>query len=277
MSRERYSAGYASSNSARPPLSRVLGFVCLLAAVVLIFLSATGHPIAAKLHATMLDITTPVVEWVSTPITGIRNLINDKNRLFGAYEENKQLREEADALRRWQSVAQSLKAENDSLRALAGYQPVEEARYVTARVIGQSPDTLSASLMINAGSEEDVKELQPVIDAYGLIGRVTELSEHNSRVLLLTDSNSRVPVVTADARVHAILTGTGEELMRLTFVGADPEKITIGESVVTTEEGKLIPGGIAVGTVFKRDAQGLFVKPARPLAQSEYVRVIQTK
>ena len=276
MSRERYTAGYAPSQS-RTPRARIATVVCLLIAAGLVFLSATGHPLGSKIKYGLLDAVTPVVEWVSTPITGIRNLMNDKSHLFAAYEENKQLREEAEALRRWQSVAQALKAENDSLRALAGYQPVEESKYITARVIGQSPDTLSASLTINTGSEENVQELQPVIDAYGLIGRVTELADNHSRVLLLTDSNSKIPVVTADSRVHGILIGTGDELMRLTFLGADWEKIPVGESVVTTEEGKLIPGGIAVGSVFKRDKHGLYVKPPRPLAQSEYVRVIMSK
>lgn len=276
MSRDRYSAGYASANN-RPPVARALAFLCLLAALTMLVLTATGNPIAARTRTLLLDLTSPVIDWISTPVTGVRSLIRDKNRLLNAFEENKQLREEADALRRWQAVAQALKAENDSLRSLAGYQPVEEAHYVTARVVGQSPDTLSASLIINAGSAEGVKELQPVIDAYGMVGRITELGEHTSRVLLLTDSTSRVPIVTADARVHAILSGTGSNLMSLTFVGADQEKITIGEHVVTTEEGGLIPGGINIGSVFKRDAQGLFVKPTRPLAQSEYVRVVVTK
>lgn len=276
MSRERYTAGYAPSQS-RTPRARIATVLCLLIAAGFVFLSATGHPLGSKIKRGLLDVVTPVVEWVSTPITGIRNLMDDKSHLFAAYEENKQLREETEALRRWQSVAQALKAENDSLRALAGYQPVEESKYITARVIGQSPDNLSASLTINAGEEANVQELQPVIDAYGLIGRVTELADHHSRVLLLTDSNSKIPVVTADSRIHGILVGTGGELMRLTFLGADSEKIPVGESVVTTEEGKLIPGGIAVGSVFKRDKQGLYVKASRPLAQSEYVRVIISK
>jgi hypothetical protein len=53
-------------------------------------------------------------------------------------------------------------------------------------------------------------------------------------------------------------------------------KLTLGEPVVTTQEGALIPGGIAVGTLFQHDAEGYWVKPARALAQSEYVRVVQT-
>ena len=63
----------------------------------------------------------------------------------------------------------------------------------------------------------------------------------------------------------------------MTFVGGDPANIALGEPVVTTEEGDLIPGGILIGTVFRREGSTLLVKPMRPLAQTEYARVIVTK
>jgi rod shape-determining protein MreC len=278
MSRERYSTNYTEASS-RSLIHRLLIALLVILSLTLLVLTRAHNPGVDRLRARLMDITTPVVEFVSTPVSGVRALIRDKNALLGAFEENKQLREEADTLRHWQAVAQALKAENDALRNLAGYQPIEAAKYITARVVGQAPSGYSASIMINAGSAEGIDELQPVIDAYGLVGRVVDVGEHSARVLLLSDSASRIPVVSANGRIHAILagTGSGDELMRLTFLGADGAGIAVGEQIVTTEEGSLIPGGVLIGTVFRRDSSGLSVKPLRPLAQSEYVRVIVAK
>ena len=279
MSRhERYSTSYGPSGN-KSFLRRGITVLLIIAALTLLLLARSQHTMVTNLRASLLDIVTPVTEWIAQPISGVRSLIRDKNSLFEAYEENKLLRAENEKLRHWQEVAQALKAENDALRALAGYQPVAHVSYVTARVTGQSPGAYASTLTINAGSEDGLKSLQAVVDAYGLVGRVTDIGEHTARVLLLGDSTSRVPVVTATSRFHAIASGTGkgDEMLRLTFLGGDAGDVKLGEQVVTTEEGGLIPGGIIVGTVFKRDSRGLLVKPVRPLAHSEYVRVINTK
>ena len=231
-------------------------------------------PVAERLRNGLDGIVAPIMELVSTPVHGIRHLMENKDALFKAYEENKVLREENDGLRHWQAVAEALKAENESLRALAAYRPVENVQYVTAQVIAQSPDAYAGTLMIDAGSAQGLQSLAPVIDAYGLIGRVVDVSEHTARVLLLSDNSSRVPVITGNTRQHAILAGTGDELLRLTFVGGEQAQIQLGEPVMTTSEGGLIPQSIMVGTVFRRDDHGLLVKPLRPLAAPEYVRAM---
>jgi hypothetical protein len=73
------------------------------------------------------------------------------------------------------------------------------------------------------------------------------------------------------------LAGTGDELLRMTFVGGDSQTIALGEPVMTTSEGGLIPDSVMVGTVFRRTNNGLLVKPNRPLASAEYVRVMVAK
>ena len=277
--RERYATTYSHSTSSRSWVGRGFTALLIITGITLLILSRAHNPWVGTLRAHVTDVVSPAIGWVSQPVTGVRSLLRNKKALFNAFDENIKLKEENDTLRRWQSVAQSLKAENDALRALAGYQPVSHVRYVTARVVSQSPGGYGESLTINAGAEEGVKTLQPVIDAYGLIGRTTDVGAHSSRVLLLSDSSSRVPVVSAAARMHALAAGTGADdaLLKLTFVGGDASAIALGEQIVTTEEGGLIPGGIIIGTVFRRDKDGLRVKPLRPLAQSEYVRVVVTE
>lgn len=277
MSRERYSTSYAQTSHGRPLIQRAFTVLLIITALTLLLLARAQHPVVASMRAQMLDTITPIADWLAQPVSGVRGLIRDKNALFNTFEANKQLRAENDTLRHWQAVAQALKAENDALRALAGYSPVSNVSYVTARVIGQSPGSYASTLTLNVGAQSGIKQFQPVVDAFGLVGRVTDIGEHTARVLLLSDSSSRIPVVTANARIHAIANGTGDEMLRLTFLGGDASDVALGEQIVTTEEGGLMPGGIILGTVFKRDADGLLVKPIRPLAHSEYVRIIATK
>lgn len=272
MSRERYSY-HSAHTSARPSLHRAIVALLLVTAVTLLVLAKSQHPALTHLRLKMLGSMKPVMSVVSQPVGASRALVSNTGKILNTAEENRQLRAENETLRHWQAVANALKAENDNLRSLMGYRPVEQVRYVTARVVGMSPGTFGQSLVLNAGAEQQVALLQPVVDAYGLVGRVVEVSPSASRVMLLSDVGSRIPVITNQGRQRAVLAGTGGEMLRLTFLETDAP-LDLGDSVVTTQEGDLIPGGIVVGQVFKKDDTGYLVKPVRSLAQSEYVRVI---
>lgn len=278
MRPERYSYNYPHrSGSSRTLRARLFLAALALLAIVALVLAARGHPFAAHMRTRANDMVQPFMQAISIPAQRLREFMANKDAFFTTYAENKQLREENERLRHWQAIAQALKAENDNLRALAAYKPMEQADYITAQVIAQSPSAYSGSLLINAGSAQGLQSLQPVIDSYGLIGRLIEVGERSSRVLLLSDSSSRVPVISSKSRQHAILTGTGEELLRMNFIDGDAAKIELGETVMTTSEGGLIPDSVMIGTVFKRDSSGLLVKPLRSLGRAEYVRVMVPK
>ncbi|PZP86336.1 MAG: hypothetical protein DI582_03055 [Azospirillum brasilense] len=273
MSRERYH--YATSRTtARPATQRAVVTLLILTGLTLLALSRAQHPSVVQVRLQMLEMLRPAMQVASQPVTATRKLAASTGEVLDAAEENRRLRAENETLRHWQSVAQAMKAENTALRKLMAYQPVEHASYVTARVIGQSPASFGQYITINAGSAEGIKPLQPVTDAYGLVGRTLEVAEHTTRVMLLNDAASRVPVVMGTTRQRAILTGNGNELLRLSFMHTENAALNLGEPVVTTQEGDLIPGGIAVGQVFKKDAAGYLIKPLRPLAQAEYLRVV---
>lgn len=275
MSRDRYNY-HVSRTQARPATQRMVIALLIITGITLLVLAKAQHPTLLNLRMRMLDMMRPVMNTLSQPVTATRKLATSTGQVLDTAEENNRLRAENETLRHWQSVAQALKAENQALRTLQSYAPVEAASYVTARVIGQSPSTFGQFLTINAGENAGVKTMQPVVDAHGLVGRSMEVSPSTSRVMLLSDVGSRVPVILGNTRQRAILAGTGGELLRLSFM-ADGAKPALGETVVTTQEGALIPGGIKVGSVFKKDGDGYLVKPVRPLAQAEYLRVIVSR
>lgn len=277
MRHERYAYSYASNAPSKSLRGRLVLAALVLLAIVLLVMARAHSPWVKELR-TMLDgLTAPAMRVVNAPVRGAQAIVNNKVSLLTTHEDNARLREENDTLRHWQAVAQALKVENDALRALADYRPSGSVRYVTAKVIAQSPDAYAGTLVIDAGSAQELASLQAVIDAYGLVGRVVDVGEHTARVLLLSDNSSRVPVISGNSRQHAILAGTGDELLRMTFIGGDSRDIALGEPVLTTAEGGLIPESVMVGSVFRRDANGLLVKPVRPLARAEYVRIMIAK
>lgn len=273
MPRDRYS--YASSQvSSRPLIQRGVIVLLLVTGVTLLVLAKSQHPAALSMRSASLAMLRPVVGTVSQPVAAARSFFTSVAEHRQTVDDNRKLRAENDRLRHWQSVAMAMKAENAALRQLMGYRPADNVTYATARVVGQSPGAYSNSLMVNAGKEQGLKELQPVVDSYGLVGRVVDVAPRASRVLLLSDIASRVPVITGTTRQHAILAGTGGDLLRLSFLTVEQDNIQLGEPVVTTEEGGLIPGGITIGTIFRKDKDGYMIKPVRPLTQSEYVRIM---
>ena len=274
MVRDRY-AYSASSTSVWPLVQRGVIVLLLVTGVTLLVLSKMHHNAAGKVRLATLDLLNPVMDTVSKPVEATRNLFHGVADYQQTVEENRKLKAENETLLHWQSVALELKAENESLRKLMDYHPADQVTYVTARVVGEAPGSYSNSLMVNAGTDQGVKDLMPVVDSYGLVGRTLDVGKESSRVLLLSDTLSRVPVITGTTRQHAILAGTGSsDLLRLSFLTVEQHNIQLGEQIVTTAEGGLVPGGIIVGTVFREDNGSYLVQPVRPLTQADYLRVM---
>lgn len=272
MARDRYAYSVGATH-AKPAYQRAITLALVAASVLLLVLARSAHPTLLQARQHLLDLLAPVMRVVNEPISATRAIARDTRSVLDTAHENRRLRAENEVLRHWQSVARALKTENDALRALQDYHPVEEASFVTARVIGQSPGAFGQTVTLNRGRADGVATLQPVVDAHGLVGRSMEVGKHATRVMLLSDAASRVPVITGTTRQKALIAGAGKSLLRLSFLQKDAT-LKLGEPVVTTQDGNLIPGGILVGHVVKRDANGYLVKPPRPLAQAEYMRVM---
>ena len=271
------SRDYVSARAAsRPRKERLVVALLVATAVGLLALSHVNHGVIQTIRAQLLSAAAPLVSAVLEPVSSLRGMASDTRAFFHTIDENRKLKAENERLRHWQSVAIELKAENDSLRTLANYQPVADVSYVTARVLSTSLGDFNQTILLNAGARQGVENLQPVVDNDGLIGRVIEVGPNSARVLLVSDVASRVPVVSVKGRQRALLTGTGNDMLRLNFLTSDIP-IKLGEQIVTTEESGLIPGGIPVGTVFRHDESGYLIKPLRPLTRAEYVRVVQFK
>jgi rod shape-determining protein MreC len=144
---------------------------------------------------------------------------------------------------------------------------------VTAPVIANSGGAFVRMILINAGSDDHVARGEAAITGEGLVGRLTEVGARASRVLLITDLNSRIPVTIESTHVPAVLAGDNSERPRLMYLpSADTAKV--GDRIVTSGEGGVFPPGLPVGVVSVIDATGPRVEPYVELSQLGYVLVV---
>jgi len=185
----------------------------------------------------------------------------------------RQIAEENRKLLQWQQVALKLSAENQAMRGMLKVVPENGVSYVTARLIGNSGGGYMRTAMVNAGADQGAARGQAAVAEGGLIGRLTEVGSRAARVLLITDLNSRIPVVIPASRTSAVLAGDNSDRPCLVFA-SEPKAIKIGDRIVTSGDGGVFPPGLPVGVVAGVDQGGARVEPYAELRTLDYVLLV---
>lgn len=248
-------------------------FLLLLAAAVgLMLLGKADTVLVERLRVVVTDSVAPLLDALSRPTAVVNDLIEHGRNVYGLALENRTLREENARLMQWQAVARQLEAENAALRGLTGFVPESAAIDISARVIGTSGGAYVRSVLVAAGSRHGVRKGQAAVAGTGLAGRVTEVGDRSARVLLITDLNSRIPVVIEASRDQAILAGDNSERPRLDYLRANA-RVAPGDRVVTSGIGGIFPPGIPVGIVIGVDG-GFRVQPPIDWDRLEFLRLM---
>lgn len=230
---------------------------------------------ARALESAITDAAAPIVEAAGNPMQSIRSGIASMQQFFAANEENKQLRLEVEELRALKIEASELRTENAELRKQLGAMPQLASHFLTARMLTDHRGNFRHSAIINAGSIHGVATGQAVVSADGVVGRVLQVGKTSSRVLFLTDSYSKIPVVTQRSGQQAIVAGNNDDLPTLRFV-ASMKGLEVGEKLFTSGAGGMFPRGLPVGVVREIRPDGTVrVRPLAPLHSISYVSVIQ--
>lgn len=176
--------------------------------------------------------------------------------------------------RKLQQMA-ALAAENVRLRQLLNASEMLQDSVLIAELIGVSPNPLSHKVIINRGSESGVFEGQPVLDAFGLMGQVVEVSDESSTVLLISDSTHAIPVQVNRNGVRAIAEGTGDlNRLSLRHVSTNTD-IREGDLLVSSGLGERFPVGYPVAeveSVVRDPGKAFLTVKARPMARLDRSR-----
>ncbi|WP_404383284.1 rod shape-determining protein MreC [Caenispirillum salinarum] len=243
------------------------------AAFALMLLGKADTVAVERLRTTVADGVAPVLDVISRPAGSVADGVEYVRGLMHLYEENARLTAENARLLRWQMVARQLEAENDALKALLNYAPAPQASYITGRVVADTGGAFAHSLLMLAGRSDGLRKGQAVMTGEGLVGRVAEVGARASRVLLLTDINSRVPVMVGEGRQRAILAGENTDRPRLIYLPANAG-VAPGDLVTTSGVAGAFPTGLPVGVVASVEDGVVRVAPYVQRDRLEMVRAL---
>ena len=257
----------------RAALQRVALPFLVLACMTMIILGKADQVMFESLRVSVTDKASPALDVLSGPLAALGHLMDRARDFVTVYQENHRLAEENERLLNWQQVALRLASENARLRELLKLTPEPTTTFVTARVIANSGGAYLRSVMVHAGSENGVERGQAAVTGEGLVGRVSEVGSRAARVLLITDLNSRVPVIVEGPQQRALLTGDNSERPCLRYLDAGAE-IKVGDRVVTSGQGGVFPPGLPVGVVASLDGEAPRIEPYVELSRVEYLRIV---
>ncbi len=273
MKRRLWSKGFAGTASM--PLWGRSGssLILLLISLGLLMFSGFQPGALSGLRTGTADLFSPLLATISKPIQQASGFVRDVTGLAELQAENLHLKQENVRLREWYQAALLLEAENKSLRDLMNVKVEPRHSFITSRVIADAGNAYVKSLLVSSGIKDGVQKGQAVLSGDGLIGRIVETGKKSSRILLITDINSRVPILVEDSRQHAILAGTNDNFPVLQHTQLDSEIIE-GARIVTSGHGGLFPPGLPIGRVVVGEDSKKHVKLYADLRKTAHVRIM---
>lgn len=219
-------------------------------------------------------------ETLSLPLK-IVNTVKASLKSKSSYlKENAYLREKSALLALELSRMADITKENERLRALLDFKKLSSYKSIPAEVIGRVPSTWIKEILIDKGEKHGIKKRMAVCTPKGLVGSVIETSPFTSKVMLITDPNSRIGILLEDSRQTGVLVGTDQGVCKAIYLEMDSD-IKDKERIVTSGFGGLFPKGIIIGEVEKleREERGFYryaiVKLSQDLNSLEEVLCIE--
>lgn len=258
------------------PLRRILvgGVVLLLLLVFMIW--RIDSPRVEQLRAALVDRFVPNFSWAMVPVTKAITMIDDAQSYVRIHEQNQELRRELQQMRAWKEAALQLEQQNARLLDLNQVRLDPELTHVTGVVLADSGSPFRQSVLLNVGIRDGIRDGWATMDGVGLVGRISGTGNQTSRVILLTDSNSRIPVVVQPSGQKAILSGDNSGAPVMEFL-EKPDLVRPGDRVVTSGDGSVFPADLLVGEVAQSPDRRLRVRLAADYARLEFLRVLRMR
>ena len=255
---------------------KVFIILFILFSFVLIFIGKPDNIIISKTSGVVVDVMSPFVKVISYPIYMVGTFIKDVKNFRQVDAQNKELRDEVSKLKEQLNYLKQMEVENNSLKKLVNYTSNGINYLLSTKVVGASGSGFTHSFIIDAGARHGVKKYQGVlVDGY-LVGQIYSVGKNYSRMLLITDALSKIPVQIERTRTRAFLIGNNTDYPNLAHF-ENQEPIQIGDVVVTSGMGGNLPSGIPIGIVGSiSEESGIIVQPFINKSNIEYVKVLKT-
>lgn len=256
-------------------LRRVLLALLVLSLLGLFALWRIDNPRVERIRSAVTDRFVPSFSWALAPLTSLSRIAGDFQSYTRIYEQNRELRREVQQLKAWREAAIQLEQQNARLLELNNVRLDPKLTFVTGVVMADSGSPFRRSVLLNVGRSDGIVDGWATMDGLGLVGRISGVGQRTARVILLNDTNSRVPVVVQPSGQRALLVGDNSGAPILDLVES-PDDIRPGDRVVTSGDGGLLPAGLLVGSAALGSDRRLRVRLAADYQRLEYLRVLRS-
>ena len=254
----------------------LLPFLFLLTFVLILFNKA-DYFLINKAKSFGIDIVSPVTRIISSPVTITTNIAKRLNNIISLESENLKLKEEIIRLKKWQILAIKNSRENKVFKRLLNSTSHQVDIIKTASVINQSHGRYSKLITINAGLNFKIKTDYAVINDRGLVGKTVFTTYKNSKILLINDSTSSVPVKTLSDNYYSILKGDASGKYLISSFTKDDKLPRVGDLLVTSGNAKIFPRDILVAKVIDVKEDYYIALPYVDFHNLNFVQVVKSK
>lgn len=253
-------------------LRRIFIAFLFFCSIIFLLLSKVENSAVKNLDKAALRVTGPIMQVVEYPARMVHRIYTYLYDISRIYIDNRELRAENKQMLLLQNKVRSLEVENQLLGRLLNYVPPADANFISAKIIAESSDSFTHILFVYIG-DEDVKKGQIVLGDESVIGRVDKVSGQYAKVILVTDINSKIPVVVERTRARGILSGDNTVYPALIFTRSTAD-IQEGDVIVTSGVGGMFPAGLPIGFVNSIQNGEIRVETLADISRVEYVRIV---
>ena len=257
------------------PVRRILVGLLVLLLLAIFLLWRVDSPRMERFRAALVDRVVPSFDWALLPVTKAAAMIDDYQSYTRIYEQNQELRRELQQMKAWKEAALQLEQKNARLLDLNQVRLDPKFTHVTGIVLADSGSPFRQSVLLNVGERDGILDGWATMDGIGLVGRIAGVGPTTSRVILLTDSNSRIPVTIQPSGQKALLSGDNSTLPPLDFI-EDQDQVRPGDRVVTSGDGGVFPADLLVGQVALGSDKRLRVLLSADYGRLEFLRVLRS-
>lgn len=257
------------------PVRRILiaVLVFLLTAIFLIW--RIDSPRVERFRAVFIDRVVPNMDWAMAPVTKLVGMVEGFQSYARIYEQNQELRRELQQMKAWKEAAVQLEQQNAKLLAQNQVRLDPKLTSVSGVVMADSGSPFRQSVLINVGARDGIVDGWATMDGLGLVGRISGVGQTTSRVVLLTDAASRIPVTIQPSGQKAMLVGDNSPAPPVEFVET-PEQVRPGDRVISSGDGGVFPAGLLVGQVELGTDRRLRVRLAADYERLNFLRVLRS-
>ena len=247
----------------------------ILLSIIIIILSNINFKPINLLRVGINEIVYSVSYLISIPEKKIQKFNNQLSTHLNLFEIYQNTKIELENIRQKELTNNFLQLENQKLRKLIDENISSEE--ILAKVLIDKDSPFLKSIILNKGSKDSVKAGMGVIDGVYLVGQIIEVNYTNSRALLLSDLNSKIPSILAPQNIQAVISGTGKNFGKIEYTKDDIKDDLKDKDVIiyTSGLGEIFKSGIPIGKISKDNENR--VNFFSDFTQLDYVKIVSFK